>query len=199
MRKLIVLFFHFILTVSAIAQITLQVNTRDNTICNGNPCNYNGPTILINEVMLSPSVGDGAIYDSDNTRRGEWIELYNPDICKSIDISCYFLGNNTNDGASYGGGFTLPQGTVVPPRGFVVVRGTNAAAVPSSLLIQNGGKTIEIIVSDISKICLGGGNRLWFPNAGGWFAFYDETGLPQDAISWFSTTNSCMSAPPVTR
>lgn len=196
MKKLTVLFIFLICTIPVISQITLQVNTQNNTICNGNPCNYSGPTILINEVMLSPSIGDGAIYDSDNTRRGEWIELYNPDICKSIDISCYFLGNNTPDGANYGGGFTLPAGTVVPPRGFVVVRGTNASAVPSNLLIQNGGKTIEVIVNDLTKICLGGGNRLWFPNAGGWFAFYDENGSPQDAISWFSTINSCMTCPP---
>ena len=196
MRKLSLLWFLWIFSLSGFSQITLQLTSNDNTICNGNPCNYSGPTILINEVMLTPSSGDGSIYDSDNTRRGEWIELYNPDICKSIDISCYFLGNNTPDGASYGGGFTLPAGTVVPPRGFVIVRGTNAVAVPPNLLIQNGGKTIEIIVNDISKICLGGGNRLWFPNDGGWFAFYDQNGVPQDAISWFSTTNSCMTCAP---
>ena len=71
---------------------------------------------------------------------GEWIELYNPHKCESVDISCYFLGNNAQDGdffffENYGGGFVLPQGTVVPPQGFCVVRGENAPAVPSNLLV----------------------------------------------------------------
>jgi len=185
------------------AQITLTTSTQINTVCNGNPCTYNGPKILINEVMLSPATGDGSMYDQDNTRRGEWIELYNPDICQSIDVSCFFLGNSTPDGsiinpAHFSGGFVIPNGTIVPPRGFVLIRGDKAAAVPSNLLIQNGGKTIEIVVGSnlISNICLGGGDRLWFPNAGGWFAFYDSNGQPQDAISWYGQTNSCMSCSP---
>ena len=196
MKRVFLVFLLFICSIEIFSQISIQLSSLNNTICNGNPCNYNGPSILINEVMLSPVAGDGSIYDSDNTRRGEWIELFNPDICKPVDISCYFLGNNTPDGTNYGGGFTLPQGIIVPARGFVIVRGTNASPVPSNLLVQNGGRTIEIIVNDLTKICLGGGNRLWFPNGGGWFAFYNENGVPQDAISWFSTTNSCMTCNP---
>jgi gliding motility-associated-like protein len=38
---------------------------------------------------------------------------------------------------------------------------------------------------------LGGGCRLWFPDVGGWFAFYDANGVPQDAISWSDTLNFC--------
>ncbi|MCX6231600.1 MAG: gliding motility-associated C-terminal domain-containing protein [Bacteroidetes bacterium] len=156
---------------------------------------------MINEVMLSPSSGDGSIY-GDN-RNGEWIELYNPDICQPVDISCFFLGNNApdlvnNQTSNFGGGFVIPQGTIVPPRGFVLLRGVAASAVPSNLLVQNGGKTIEIVVggSLSSNVCIGGGLRLWFPNAGGWFAFYDNFGVPQDAISWCSLQNSCTSCIP---
>lgn len=203
MKKYYLTIFFFCLVFSAKSQLNVAVITKINTDCNGNPCNYSGPTILINEVMLSPINGDGSIYGFESTRRGEWIELYNPDICQSIDVSCYFLGNNTPNSSgegitNYGGGFVIPGGTVVPPRGFVIIRGTNAPPVPTNLLIQNGGKTLEIVVDEviINRICLGGGNRLWFPNTGGWFAFYDKNGVPQDAISWCSQTNSCMTCNP---
>jgi gliding motility-associated-like protein len=183
------------------AQMTLTTSTQINTVCNGNPCTYNGPKILINEVMLSPSNGDGSIFGQTTAAscEGEWIELYNPDICQSIDISCFFLGNNAKDNNNnYPGGFVIPAGTVVPPRGFVIIRGIKAPAVPANLLMQNGGKTIEIIINSSlsAHVCLGGGDRLWFPNAGGWFAFYDNNGVPQDAISWYSQTNSCLSCIP---
>ncbi|MFZ4400458.1 MAG: gliding motility-associated C-terminal domain-containing protein [Bacteroidales bacterium] len=188
------------------AQMNLTTTTQINTVCNGNPCTYNGPKIMINEVMLTPSVGDGSIYGQVTGvgSEGEWIELYNPDLCLSVDISCFFLGNNSKDqgtdgiSSNYGGGFIIPNGTVVPPRGFVIIRGIKAPAVPSNLLIQNGGKTIEIVVnSSLSNhVCIGGGRRLWFPNNGGWFAFYDNNGVPQDAISWNTQTYSCLSCIP---
>ncbi|MEI7597108.1 MAG: PKD domain-containing protein [Bacteroidota bacterium] len=200
MKKIIVLLFIFYSQI-LFAQLSVSIQFQINTVCDGNPCNYQGSSILINEVMLTPSFGDGSMYDLDNTRRGEWIELYNPDLCKSIDISCYYLGNNTNElgnSGSYvdmGGGYRIPNNTIVPPGGFVVIRGANVSPVPSNLLVQNGGKTIELIV-DSSNVCLGGGNRLWFPNSGGWFAFYDKNGIPQDAISWNNNFNSCMSCEP---
>ena len=81
----------------------------------------------------------------------------------------------------------IPPGSVVPPQGFALVRGRYAAAVPDSMLVANGGNVVEIVVD--SRYCYGGGTRLWFPNAGGWFAFYDANGIPQDAISWCSKTN----------
>jgi gliding motility-associated-like protein len=180
--------------------LSLQLSSTINYICNGIDCDYNGPSILINEVMLAPSYGDGSIYGMATglTTQGEWIELYNPDKCNSVDISCYFLGNNAPDPLDYPGGFIIPANTIVPPQGFCVIRGINAPAVPSSLLVANGGTTVEIVVNSslLSHICLGGGTRLWFPNNGGWFAFYDRDGVPQDAISWNSLTNSCMTCQP---
>lgn len=174
------------------AQLSLSTSSTENAVCDGFGCEYNGPSILINEVCIRPVTGDGSIYgvepgSSSSTRQGEWIELYNPDLCKSVDISCYFLGNCSPEGNPvqyYGGGFELPAGTVVPSRGFVIVRGVNAPAVPSNLLVQNGGRTIEVVITNTPSVCVGGAYRLWFPNAGGWYAFYDRDGVPQDAIRW---------------
>ncbi|MDD2636681.1 MAG: hypothetical protein PHW82_14415, partial [Bacteroidales bacterium] len=198
MKKTIISLLLFILMMNISIGQSLNVSTLStvNTMCEGIGCEYDGPSILINEVMMSPSQFDGSLYgwspshDPNTSCQGEWIELYNPDLCESVDISCYYLGNSANDGgfSAYPGGFVLPEGTIVPPRGFVIVRGIKAPPVPSNLLIANGGNTIEIIVQDINRICFGDGHRLWFPNAGGWFAFYDNNGVPQDAISWGNNT-----------
>jgi gliding motility-associated-like protein len=166
------------------AQFSASISSTLNYKCNGLPCDYNGPSILINELMISPSVGDGSISGpGPNGGLGEWIELYNPDLCESVDISCYYLGNYTYEGA---GGFRIPTGTVVPPSGFCLVRGVTAPAVPADRLVQNGGNVVEIVVPNIingTGVCCTG-NRVWFPNLGGWFAFYDQNGVPQDAVSW---------------
>src|SRR5690554_4239883 len=170
------------------AQLSGNIDFTDNSNCNGSPCSYNGPSILINELMLSPNEYDGSMWGSGTSRRGEWIELYNPDICEPVDISCYYLGNNANDNSPYPGGYVIPPGTVVPPAGFALIRGVNAAPVPSALLVENGGNVVELVVTG-EGVCVGGGSRLWFPNAGGWFAFYDNNGVPQDAVSWANQSN----------
>jgi gliding motility-associated-like protein len=159
-----------------------NVSVIANSVCE--PCFYNGPPILINELMISPSVNDGSICGPGPAGgRGEWIELYNPDLCDSVDISCYYLGNNTAEGT---GGFRLPQGVIIPPNGYCMVRGINVDPVPSNLLVQNGGNVVEIVVpAEIFEtgVCCSG-TRVWFPNAGGWFAFYDALGNPIDAVRW---------------
>src|SRR5690606_13292573 len=156
------------------AQMNATFTTTVNTNCNGSGCDYEGPSILINELMISPLTNDGSMSGpGTGAGRGEWIELYNPDLCEPIDISCYYLGNNTNEG---NGGFVIPAGTIIPPVGFAMIRGANVPAVPANLLVQNGGNVVEIVVpADITDpgVC-SGGTRLWFPNAGGWFAFYDS-------------------------
>lgn len=199
-RTLILLLF-LLFSIVGFSQLSLTTSSETNMVCNGVGCNYSGPTILINEVMLSPNPNDGSIYGTGpnfaaNSNEGEWIELYNPDECKAIDISGYFLGNNAKDNSNdYGGGFLLPQGTIVPARGFCIVRGPLALPVPANLLVQNGGRTLEVVVGP-PNVCLGGGLRLWFPNSGGWFAFYDRDGIVQDAIYWAMQTNFCHSCPP---
>ncbi len=170
------------------AQLSGNIDFTDNSNCNGSPCSYNGPSILINELMLSPNEYDGSMWGSGTNRRGEWIELYNPDICEPVDISCYYLGNNANDNSPYPGGYVIPPGTVVPPAGFALIRGINADPVPAHRLVENGGNVVELVVED-EGVCVGDGSRLWFPNAGGWFAFYDSDGVPQDAVSWGNQSN----------
>ena len=171
------------------SQLSGNLTSTENTHCIPRACTYFGPGILINEIMMSPNTNDGSLWEPNcNTRCGEWIELYNPDICDSVDISCYRLGNNAFDGANYPGGYTIPPGTIVSPSGFVVIRGQNTPAVPANLLVQNGGRTIEIVVTGANS-CIGGGFRLWFPNSGGWFAFYDTSGAPLDAVSWANQRN----------
>jgi len=175
------------------------VSSTPNTACNGLPCNWQGPTIMINEIMISPTSGDGSLVGpGPNGGRGEWIELYNPDVCNPVDISCYYLGNFTFEGT---GGFRLPDNLIVPPAGFVILRGVDANPVPAVNLVANGGNVIEIVApTEINGlgVCVTGnpGNRLWFPNAGGWFAFYDENGTPQDAISWGSPAASDLAGNP---
>jgi gliding motility-associated-like protein len=171
------------------AQMTSQFSSTLNTNCLGQPCNYEGPSILINELMISPLADDGSISGPGiGLGRGEWIELYNPNLCEPVDISCFFLGNYTNEGS---GGVRLPDNLIVPPGGFVMVRGINVAPVPSNLLVANGGNVLEVIVppnvTDEGVCCAG--PRVWFPNAGGWFAFYDTAGNAQDAVSWASSAS----------
>ncbi|MDD2412868.1 MAG: gliding motility-associated C-terminal domain-containing protein [Bacteroidales bacterium] len=200
-KRIFLLYLFSCLSIAGYSQLILTTSAETNMVCNGVGCNYSGPTILINEVMLSPSPNDGSMYGTGpgfqvGTNEGEWIELYNPDECKSIDISGYFLGNNAKDNSTdYGGGFLLPQGTIVPARGFCIVRGPLAPSVPSNLLVQNGGRTVEVVVGP-PNVCLGGGQRLWFPNSGGWFAFYNNNGVVQDAIYWANQTNFCQTCPP---
>ena len=95
MQRIGFLLLLFILAGSVLAQpLSVSITATDNTDCLGRNCFYNGPTILINEVMLSPSSYDGSMVGSayHTTGGGEWIELYNPHKCDSVDISCYFLG-----------------------------------------------------------------------------------------------------------
>jgi len=169
------------------AQLTATFTTTINTICNGSDCDYTGPSILINELMISPTNNDGSISGPGGVSegRGEWIELYNPNLCEPVDISCYYLGNNTAEG---NGGYVIPSGTIIPPAGFCMIRGATAAPVPANLLVQNGGNVVELVVPYNvfdAGVCTNG-TRVWFPNAGGWFAFYDNNGVPQDAVSWAS-------------
>lgn len=178
---------------SLFGQLNATFTKATNTKCNGSGCTYSGPTILINEIMMSPSSGDGSLSGSDASQRGEWIELYNPNLCEPVDISCYYLGSNVYVTGLFGTvttdsreAFIIPAGTIIPPGGFCVVRGANATPVASNLLVP-AGNTVEIVMPELltgTGICVTGDTRFWFPNAGGWFGFYDRNGVPQDAVSW---------------
>ncbi len=182
------------------AQMTISVAVSENGTCN---CSYNqGNHVTINEVMIMPYLFNGSLYGnypgSDNG--GEWLELYNSDTCNLADISCYILGNNTNESNAglYGleGGIVIPPGTHIPAGGFAIIRGINAEPVPSTLLFANGGNTIEIVLDNSSDVCIGNGYRFWLPDAGGWLALYDNNGNPVDAISWMDVNNCYTSYQP---
>ena len=100
--KNIVVIVLLIAQTTIMGQITITTSVTQNYNCDGVGCNYSGPSILINEVMLRPSSFDGSIYGDGpgftaNTNSGEWIELYNPDQCYPKDISGFLLGNNAPD------------------------------------------------------------------------------------------------------
>lgn len=182
-KNYIAFFLFFLFSLECSAQMTAEFSTTLNTNCLGQPCSYEGPTILINEMMITPLVGNGSISGGNVSQRGEWIELYNPNLCEPVDISCFYLGNSTNEGQ---GGVRLPDNLIVPPGGFVMVRGVNAPPVPVELLVANGGNVLEVVVPPIvtdEGVCCTG-PRVWFPDSGGWFAFYDADGVPQDAVQW---------------
>jgi gliding motility-associated-like protein len=191
---------------------TVQTSSTQNDLCNNDSCKYDGPSILINEVMIAPKTYDGAIYGQqcDGTFvGGEWIELYNPDKCNAVDISGYFFANATvdqigsgcsgNDVRNLGAGFVLPPGTVVPSMGFCVLRGEFAQQVDSGRLLKNGGNTVVVnLVDYFNRFCLNnGGIRFWLADHGGWVGFYDNKGVPQDAIYWGDpTTDICSDCTP---
>lgn len=173
------------------------VAVQQNSVCE--PCNYNGPSILINEINIFPNSGDGSIYGASPTGpgMGEWIELFNPNWCDSVDISGYILGSynstaSVNPSTSNGMAFVLPQGTIVPPLGFVLVRGQNATPAPVG--------TIDVVVNNTNnQACIQGGinnSRIWFQNSGSWFAFYNSQGVPQDAIRWSAPNNADLNQSP---
>lgn len=177
--------------------LTATVAIQQNSVCE--PCNYNGPSILINEINIFPNSGDGSIYGASPTGpgMGEWIELFNPNWCDSVDISGYILGSynstaSVNPSTSNGMAFVLPPGTIVPPLGFVLVRGQNATPAPVG--------TIDVVVNNTNnQACIQGGinnSRIWFQNSGSWFAFYNSQGVPQDAIRWSAPNNADLNQSP---
>lgn len=160
------------------SQLTYTTSTIDNTSCS--ECDYNGPFLLINQVCVAPSIGNGSIYGvvgatADMTRQGEWIELYNPNPCEAIDASYFILGSANN---SIPASFSIPSGTIIPPLGFAIVRGSNAPPPPAS--------TIDILVNSTTNICFGTTQTVnfWLPDDGGSIALFDNNGNVLDAISW---------------
>ncbi len=96
------------------------------------------PTVVINEIMYNP-VSD----DSDD----EFLELYNPSFSESVDLSGWTL----EDGID----FIFPSGSVILPRGYLLVVGDDAqfrdtygsglfVAAQYSGGLSNGGENIVL-------------------------------------------------------
>jgi gliding motility-associated-like protein len=152
--------------------------------------------VVINEVCTSPdqnpqdfsfqsTANANSLYSVDPdmipSYNREYVELYNTHPCDTIDISCYTLGSNANSSSSGDnwGAFTFPQGTKIPPLGFIIVGGNNAQ-VPfldfSITAYRNSSFNIQYLTGD---------NTRWFlRDQWGWIALYNTQGNPVDAVYW---------------
>jgi gliding motility-associated-like protein len=162
-------------------------------------------SVFINEVLAGPApnpadaslsntANANSLYSTDPNMQPpynrEYIELYNAHPCDTADISCYMLGSNANSGLTGAnwGVLTFPQGTKIPPLGFLIVGGNNAP-VPF-----NDFNITQLRQTSFNVQTLTGDNIRWFlRDAFGWIALYDPQGQPVDAIYWNDFMGSAMS------
>ncbi|MFY7879670.1 MAG: lamin tail domain-containing protein, partial [Lacibacter sp.] len=164
--------------------IQLAPSSTPNTNCNPAVCTYTGPKVRINELHIQPASGNQIIRRADLATGSEWIELYNPNPCQAIDLSCFMLGNYSTEASGTvqePAVIFFPPGTTIPPLGFLTIGGpsTNADLKPPTLV--NG------LV----------GNRLYLPGGlsdGGWIGIWDDNGNPIDAVYWMDPTRNINSA-----
>lgn len=138
--------------------------------------------VVINEVMPRPGGGDSdaciqsMVSPANPTCGTEWVELYNPDPCNDVDISCYYLASRTWSGNTNTGVFCLPPGTVVPSLGFLTVGGGQSGA--------------DIVIADHpGRYCVGA-TRWYLENNNGWIGFYAQNGSPVDGVYWTGNANA---------
>jgi gliding motility-associated-like protein len=115
----------------------------------------------------------------------EWIELYNPSPCHSIDISCYTIGGNMleidaggNNSPNWGA-FTFPSGTIIPPLGFITIGGNHSQVPILDFNITNYRQTtygVQYLDGDL--------NRWFLRDEYGWIALYNPNGNVIDAVYW---------------
>jgi len=152
--------------------------------------------VVINEVCTSPhqgptgsSINANSLYNTASLEQPpenrEWIELYNPHPCDTVDISCYTLAANmyqpdyTGGGTPNWGAFTFPAGTKIPPLKFLVIGGNNSQ-VPVLDFDLNYYRQ-----NTFGANYLDGDPTRWFlRDEYGWIALYDATGAPVDAVYW---------------
>ncbi|MGB0930160.1 MAG: lamin tail domain-containing protein, partial [Chitinophagales bacterium] len=131
--------------------------------------------VVINEVMPKPSsafnVCDQAMFNNTTPTCGnEWVELYNPNECLFIDLSCYILTSKTQDGSS--GTFIFPEGSVIDPMDFMVIGGA-------------GATNVDIVLNDYANTSNFCGSNIWFlENTDGWVALFEPDGTVVNAIYW---------------
>lgn len=135
-------------------------------------------SVVINEVQVRPPT-DGlsaqfqSMFNCPNPTFGaEWVELYNPSACASVNLTGYILGARTIS-TNYGA-VMLPAGTTIPPLSFLVLGGPNAPNVDINLTS----------LCATANICTDGDSRWYMENGDGWVALYDPTGNPVDAVYW---------------
>lgn len=155
--------------------------------------------VIINEILPSPpptemdltsTTNVNSMYnvrdDCDPPENREWIELYNPNPCDSVDIGCYTLGANASSGqfGSNWGAFTFPEGTKIPPAGFIVIGGNDAQVNQLDFNLR----TYRLNYYGVRYI--DGTEERWFlRNEYGWIAIYNPQGVPVDAVYWTTSGN----------
>lgn len=144
--------------------------------------------VVINEIMFSPPKdGGNNMHSTSNIlspadSAAEWVELYNPSSCESVDISCWVLGSDEGTDISSArnyGAFVFPQGTTIPPHGFIVVGGTSA---PSKDFDSNKSQ----------YFC--GSDRWFLSNANGWIGLFKNDGKVVNAVYWSSSGKNALSS-----
>lgn len=139
--------------------------------------------VVINEIQMQPagsSTGTNPQNLADCTPNGgaEFIELFNPNQCAAIDISCYIIGTNiAGTSAAAHGAFRFPAGTTIPPLGFVSIGGANSGA---TFVLNNYCGTANLAINPAG--------RWYLPNGDGYMMLYDASGAVVDAVYW--TTGS---------
>ncbi len=149
--------------------------------------------VVINEVFVSPSTGTSAttnansLYNTDPgdqpPKNREWIELFNPSPCDTVDLSCFTLGSNMEpplgSGYSNWGAFTFPAGTKILPLNFIIVGG-NDAQVPYLDFDLNYYRQNTF---GVQYLC-GESSRWFLRDEYGWIGLYSPTGAVIDAVYW---------------
>jgi len=168
--------------------LVLSVDSSANTVCNGSstPCNYSGPNIVFNEIRINPGTATNSIGTVAGTANGlEYIELYNPNPCEAIDLSCYILAGNNNSDNKSNWTLRFPAGTVVAPLGFLTIAGDNvpgADIYPKDFVVAGAWDNINFISADPAAA--------WLMNGSDWKALYEPNGTPVAGLAWsFSIDN----------
>ncbi len=128
------------------------------------------PPVKINEVMYDLA-NDGS---QGPEPYAEWIELYNAGN-EDVDLSGWILTDINNPDTSYEGRFVLPNGTVIPAGGFVVLTHT-ADSFLVHFAVPGGVSVISYGVGD--------GDYLRLSNAGDDIHLYLPDGTEVDAV-WY--------------
>jgi len=153
--------------------------------------------VVINEIMVMPGSNYVGMPGGDNTNASiqamfyysngvyggsEWIELYNSDPCMSVDIGCWMISSNSGPGSTAEGAFIFPEGTVIPPLGFLTIGGATAG--PMTITIDNAN-----LINNYT--CDGSGSTIrWhLYNGRGYLTLYDNNLNIVDAIYWALNAN----------
>ncbi|MCZ2460881.1 MAG: lamin tail domain-containing protein, partial [Chitinophagales bacterium] len=147
--------------------------------------------IVINEVGIAPSGGDGY----------HFIELYNRAGC-TIDISCYTVVYNSDAGSGVGWTIKIPTGTTITSGGYYLiggVSGTQGVAVGSSGFPIAGGTSYPYLGTPAANLNIGDQavfpGKVWvknstapgrLTNSGGQITLLNSTGIIVSSVSYNS-------------